>query len=250
MKKGYIYKIISPSDKIYIGQTTNLKLRKRKYKNNGNKSQTMIYNSIKKYGYENHKFEILETFYSDNFLNEILNASEIYWIGFYDSYRNGMNLTRGGGGCKGVKFSEETKQKLSKKSKGRKHSEEAKCKISKANKGKVAKNKGSKLSNKQKQFISQKNTGRKFTKESILKRQETREQNAKIRGFYYNPIKGNGKRGENKKKFIRQYKNDIIVGEYDSMTNAANSLNSSPRAFSIGLKRNPLYKGFKWEIQN
>jgi len=46
---GYIYKITNPSGKIYIGQTTNIHIRKSKYKNSNCKNQTRLFNSIKKY---------------------------------------------------------------------------------------------------------------------------------------------------------------------------------------------------------
>ena len=54
-----IYKITSPSGRVYIGETDNLKRREKVYKNMNCKSQPRIYNSLKKYGWENHKFEVI-----------------------------------------------------------------------------------------------------------------------------------------------------------------------------------------------
>lgn len=56
-----IYKITSPTNKIYIGQSTNIYYRFKTYKrlNKSVKKQPLLYNSLKKYGPENHKFEIL-----------------------------------------------------------------------------------------------------------------------------------------------------------------------------------------------
>ena len=56
-----IYKITSPTNKIYIGQSTNIKQRWNDYnKMIRCKRQTRLYNSLKKYGPKNHIFEILE----------------------------------------------------------------------------------------------------------------------------------------------------------------------------------------------
>ncbi len=58
-KFAYIYKITSPSQRIYIGSTINLNSRKSKYRHLRCQAQTKLYNSLKKYGFNNHKFEIV-----------------------------------------------------------------------------------------------------------------------------------------------------------------------------------------------
>jgi len=56
-----VYKITSPSNKTYIGQSININNRWEKYyKKFHCKNQIKLYNSLIKYGYNNHKFEILE----------------------------------------------------------------------------------------------------------------------------------------------------------------------------------------------
>ena len=118
MKTGYIYKITSPSGKIYIGQTLNIKKRINSYKSNSCNRQFKLYNSLIKYSWNNHIIEIIE----DCDYN-IIDEKEIYWIEYYDSYNNGLNLTIGGKGKNGMTYSN-------------------KKNISKANKGKIAWNKG------------------------------------------------------------------------------------------------------------
>lgn len=54
-----IYRIINPKGKIYIGQSIDLEKRNHTYSLKRCKSQRKIYNSIKKYGWKNHKFKIL-----------------------------------------------------------------------------------------------------------------------------------------------------------------------------------------------
>jgi hypothetical protein len=109
-----IYKITSPSNKIYIGQSINIERRIKQYKLLKEiKKCKKIYFSIKKYGYKNHKFEVVEYC-----CKEKLNEREIYWIDFYDSVNKGLNISYGGNSVgsvnKGKKRSKKTKQKISK----------------------------------------------------------------------------------------------------------------------------------------
>ena len=110
-----IYKITSPSGKIYIGQSRNLKGRYKLYKSEHCVKQAKLYASFKKYGFEKHSFVILE------FCSlELLNEKEKYYISLYDTFnsKHGMNLTSGGDSKRTI--SEETKVKISKGNKGRK----------------------------------------------------------------------------------------------------------------------------------
>jgi group I intron endonuclease len=110
-----IYKITNPENKIYIGYSTFLEKRQINYKNKTVKTQNLIKNSIEKYGWENHKFEIIE-----ECIKEELKEREIFWIKYYKN--NGAklcNLTIGGEGNNGGTHSEETKKKLSLANKGK-----------------------------------------------------------------------------------------------------------------------------------
>lgn len=62
-----IYKITSPTNKIYIGQSINIKGRWGSYRNLDCKSQDKLYKSLKKHGPENHKFEIVQLLPADIF---------------------------------------------------------------------------------------------------------------------------------------------------------------------------------------
>jgi group I intron endonuclease len=81
-----IYKITNPKGKIYIGQTVNWKERQKSYKCYHVKGQTKLYNSLLKYGWENHKKEIIE----ECLLNE-LNEKERYWQEYFNVLENGLN---------------------------------------------------------------------------------------------------------------------------------------------------------------
>jgi group I intron endonuclease len=122
-----IYKIISPNGKTYVGKSINIEERFKSYQYEGRrKNQLKLNNSIKKYGLENHVFELLEECSEFD-----LNKREIYWIDKLDTVKNGLNLMYGG---QGGKQSQEVKDKKSKTMTGRKASEETKQKMSQAKK--------------------------------------------------------------------------------------------------------------------
>ena len=114
--KGYIYKLISPSNKIYIGQTVNINRRLSEYKNFHNLiNQKKLFNTIKKYGWDNFIHEIIEEIEIDiDDINEFkteLNNKEIYYINFYNCIELGYNICVGGNQHRlGVKETEEQKQ--------------------------------------------------------------------------------------------------------------------------------------------
>lgn len=103
-----IYKITSPSNKIYIGQSTNINQRWNDYyKMIRCKRQTRLYNSFKKYGPENHVFEIIE----ECLENELLKR-ETYWKEHYKVLEVPSLCCKMDG--KGGKLDQCTKDKMSK----------------------------------------------------------------------------------------------------------------------------------------
>lgn len=136
-----IYKITNPKDRVYIGQTKNLHKRLLDYLRVDSKikSQIKIYNSIMKYGIENHVFQVLE-----ECAVEILNKRERYWQDFYEVLgEKGLNCMLQESDEKPRVCSEETRKKISDATKGEKngfygktHTEESKVKLSNSLKGK------------------------------------------------------------------------------------------------------------------
>ena len=65
-----IYKITSPTNRVYIGQSMDVEKRIYRYRYlQGLVNQTRLYKSIIKYGYNNHTFEIITLCYEEQ-LNE------------------------------------------------------------------------------------------------------------------------------------------------------------------------------------
>ena len=94
-----IYKIENLiNHKCYIGQSIHINRRWYEHRSAGRSNldyakKSYLYNALKKYGEKNFSFTIIEE--CENNI-DILNAKEIYWIAYYDSYNNGYNLTAGG----------------------------------------------------------------------------------------------------------------------------------------------------------
>jgi hypothetical protein len=91
-RKGIIYKITSPSGKVYVGQTVR-SFEKRMQEHKDSKSKcSAVKNAIDKYK-DQMKYEIVE----DNVPQEQLDEREIHWIKELNSLTpNGYNLNTGG----------------------------------------------------------------------------------------------------------------------------------------------------------
>jgi hypothetical protein len=93
--EGYIYKLISPSGKCYIGQTINMNRRLSDYRRfHHYENQSKLFNAIKKYGFDTFVHEILETITLDSKseLQEKLNELEVSYILEYDCVKSGYNI--------------------------------------------------------------------------------------------------------------------------------------------------------------
>lgn len=127
-----VYMIKSPSGKIYIGSSKNIKNRFNCYKRLRCNLQTKLYRSLKKYGPENHEFKVLmvcpfeELYKHERELGLLHNV-----LG-----ENGLNLQLPKYGDLPQIQSEETKKKKSIIMTGRKRSEEFCKKLSEKLKGK------------------------------------------------------------------------------------------------------------------
>lgn len=188
-----VYKITNlVNGKIYIGKTSDINTRWNKHvkiaSNQEDKAHQYLHRSINKYGAENFTIEKLESRLTEQ---ESFNR-EIFWIKTLDSKNPnvGMNLTDGGEGATGLKWSEDSrkkirgsnnhnfgkitpdsvKEKLKIASTGRKLSNETKIKISKSHKNKI-------ISDEQKTQLSEINSGEKhpqakFIEQDIIKIRE------------------------------------------------------------------------------
>ncbi len=169
-----IYKITSPSGKVYIGQSRNIRNRVYYYQTLNCKRQKFLYNSLLKYGWESHIFEICHEL-PDDICQKVLNTYEVlYWDLYRSSGINMLNIKEPG-------------------SNGR-HSEETICKIKvKRSQQIITQEHKDRISNSLIGITRPK--GRKQTIETSIKIKETKDKRALERGGYFSE-ETNRKRGE------------------------------------------------------
>jgi group I intron endonuclease len=133
-KMGIIYKATNTvTGKVYIGQTIRtLEKRIRGHRTlafRKEKPKFKFHKAIRKYGLEAFIWEVVLTC-----LVEELNDKETTCIKENDSYRNGYNMTEGGG-AKYLSITSEVRQKMEAGRKGRKPSKETRQKMSECRRG-------------------------------------------------------------------------------------------------------------------
>jgi len=216
-----IYKITSPNDRIYIGQSVNVKKRFISYKRMyvKNEGQTRLHRSFLKYGVDNHKFELVcECIESE------LNNYERYYQELFNCLNNGLNCRLTKTNDRSGSVSKETLLKMSISSmgnthwKGKKHTQETKDKI------KIAA------------------TGRKFSDEvNKSKGRKGRESNRK--GIF----------SENHPRSVKVLQfdlNDNLIKEWNCLMDIRRELDYHIGNVSSCLKGNlKTYKKFKWQYK-
>ena len=104
-----IYKITSPTGRVYIGQAVDLNRRISGYSMVSTyKKQPKLKNSFLKHGVENHQFDIIE--YCSE---EELNCSERFWQDEFDVLNGGLNCVLQDCGEKRKVYNEELRKKIS-----------------------------------------------------------------------------------------------------------------------------------------
>ncbi len=212
-----IYKITSPTGKIYIGLSGDIENRFYEYKKTHCEYQRKLFRSLKKYGVENHIFHIIH----------ICNEGELeFWELYYGKLFNvtdedfGLNIRECGG--KRGKIGEETKKMMSESHKGEKNhnygkkfSDERKKQMSESRQGEKNPNYGKKLTDEKKKILSDMKKGNKnpfygktHTKEIVdrfkskVTSQESRDKMSKSRTGKKNPFYGKKHSEETKKTII------------------------------------------------
>ena len=111
-----VYRHTAPNGKMYVGVTK--RQPEKRWKNgNGYRKQSLFFNAIQKYGWENFKHEIL----LDGLTRQQASLAERLFIGYWhtNDRQHGYNIATGGVDCGG--HSEETKEKLSQARRGEKN---------------------------------------------------------------------------------------------------------------------------------
>ena len=189
-----IYRIVSPKGKVYVGQSLDIVKRFNQYRQLKNcKSQTKLYRSLEKYGPSKHIFEVLEEC-SENLLNQ----RERYYQDIYNVLIEGLNCKLTTTNSRSGEQSQESNQKRSISMQGK--NSRPRPDVSERNK---VVHKGKKISKEHRQAIS-----------------------AKLKGLLRSYT---GVRGEKLQKPVLQWTADgvTLLGEWESLTQAARSVNRS-----------------------
>lgn len=127
--KWTVYIHISPSNKYYVGITSQEDPRIRWRHGNGYKYNLHFWNAIKKYGWENIQHEIFASqLTKDEACNMEITLIKVLQA---NNHKYGYNKSSGGEYSRaGIKLSDETKEKISQSNMGKRASEETKRKIS------------------------------------------------------------------------------------------------------------------------
>lgn len=247
METFIVYKHISPSNKIYIGITSQEPQRRWRKDGSGYRQNKKFYNAIKKYGWDNFQHEILAEGLTEG---EALKL-EKELIQKYNSFANGYNKSLGGdyGG-----YTDETKQKISNSVKELWNDETYREHMSQAHKGKSVK--GWHHTEEAKQKMS----------EAVVKRCESQEyrkrlsDSAKKRGFNASKLAHKAWNNEASRNKIIQSKlgnsyraKKVICVEtkviYNSTTEASKSIGVSREAIGrVCRGLNKTAKGLRWSF--
>lgn len=154
-----IYKITNPKGRVYIGQAEDLISREIDYQRvYPVKNQIRVYNSIMKYGWKAHTFEVWERCPIKD-----LNRIERYWQEYFDVLSPmGMNCKYTPTDEKRQVISEKTKQKISNTLKGRMPSQKVLDNLKTLNVGRIC-------TEETREKIRAANTGRKQNPEAVQK---------------------------------------------------------------------------------
>lgn len=218
MRTYIIYEHISPSGKVYVGQTTNIEQRWRgkghKYLDKTKKGQYVhryFAHALLKYGWENFEHKII----LEGISKSEADYAEKYLIRWYKIHGLSYNITDGGEGSLGLKFSKETRKQISERM--------------------LANNpfKGKPRTERQKQLSREKMLGRKASK-------ETRAKMSKAQFGMVRPWK-------HKEVFAFDKHTGQFIRKYESVTSAAKELNLTTSGISnAATGKCPSMGGFIW----
>lgn len=244
---GIIYKATNKiNDKAYIGQTIkSLEIRKSQHISRAlrERSDFYFYRAIRKYGVENFSWKIIDRCDNIKFLDDM----EIFYIGYYNTFVDGYNLTFGGkNGCQCLA---ETKKRLSVANKGKrswlgkKHTEESKLKMSISRMGKKNHFYGKYHSEETKRKMSEAQSGEKHHLYGKHLSFETKQKLSKANSGKNSPLFGTHLSDETKRKIsvgrVGKYmgKNSvcavaITIGDkyFDTRIEAAEFIGVTPAA--------------------
>lgn len=248
-KTGKVYKITSPSGKVYIGSTRDeIKKRWKNYNSKSCKKQIKIYNSIQKYGIKKHIFEVI---WEGN-INEMFKMERIFGDKYEVLGKNGLNLKLPGYDDVPIIFSEETKKKMSYSRRGEKHhnygkkaSDETRKNMSESRKKEKNHRFGKHITNEHKEILRISKLGKKLSEETKKKISNA------LKGKYKGQNSPHFGIQKNKKAIIQYDLNLNFIKKWDCIKNTGILLNICHQNISRACRYpQRTAGGFKWRFDN
>lgn len=221
-----VYRATAPNGKNYIGITSKgLEYRQSTHKRDAlnNYTNSMFHKAIRKYGFDNIEWEILEKVEDKKTAQE----RERFYIQQFDTYNCGYNMTLGGEGLDGVVITEEAKRKMSVAKKGMKQHPNTRAALDRLFSIKHPRT-GAKLSEESKSKISNATMGRPYPALAIERSKEKTQRAVS----YYN-------------------KEGTLIKSFISATNAYSWLNKNKTGAIIGCcrGRKKTAYGYVWKYK-
>lgn len=231
-----IYKITNPKGKVYIGQSVNIMNRWSQHKKL--KEKSLLHRSLKKYGLENHKFEVVEECGVEQ-----LNEKELFWTKHFNAlHPNGLVLIAGGN--YGV-MSDIIKNKIRKSNLGKTLPQSSKDAIGKANKGNTNML-GKSHSDETKNKMRNSHLGKKDSLETIKKKKLMNLGRKKSKKWRNNISKSR----KDKKIVFKYNKKGKFLKSYISINDASRKTGISVGCISACCnKKTKISHGFIWKFQ-
>lgn len=213
--RPYIYLVKNQQNKIiYIGQQIGTKSI-NEYKGSG----LLLNRAYKKYGEDYFNREIIE--YCD--IDELNNKEKLYIKHYNTKFPHGYNLTDGGDGNKGLKFTKEQKQKISQSKTGQKYPPTHGEKIRQSKLGKC-----------RNEEVKNKISNTKALKNNI-------NPNLLLKGKF---------KSNSQKIIIQLDLNNNIINEYQSAQDAGRCFNKSGNSIAdCAAGRQKTAYGYKWKYK-
>lgn len=235
---GYIYKYKNLiNGKVYIGQTNNITSRVSSHRNKSKYIVTKFYNAVRKYGWDNFEFSIIKIVEesSNTALTALLDQLEEFYIGQYDSYKNGYNSTLGGHSKRGYHLSEE----FSKKCKARIISKETREKLSN-----IAKNR--EFTRETREKLRNSALNRNFSEYRSL---TTEKRNSRIREVLSKKVLQLSPQGDVLQRFPSIGEAARYIKDSLSSTFSIKGLENAIIRHCKGIAKNKYYYGFIWKYE-
>jgi group I intron endonuclease len=209
-----IYKITSPNNKVYIGQSIDILNRFNAHRSKNIYKHKKLHSSFNFYGINNHTFDIINIL-SNDCEQDILNKYEQIYMDFYRNCNiELLNIKEGGNGY--GKHSEETKKIIREKRAKQIFSKESKIKLS----------------------------------NSLKKVTHTKEWNHKVSLSQIGKIISEEQRNKIRKPILQYDLNGNFINEWDSSRTASKFYNTTESNICNCLRGNSkTAKGFKWKYK-